>query len=64
MYEIHLKIRNVITGDINYYRHPKQYKSPGKAAKSARRVIDDVAASGSHLDECEYTVTVGKVKHG
>ena len=64
MYEIHVKARNVITGDTSFYRHSKKYNSPGKAARTARRLVDDITLNGSYLDENEYTVTVGKVKHG
>ncbi|MCJ5550468.1 hypothetical protein [Klebsiella quasipneumoniae] len=63
MYEIHVKARNVITGEINFYRHFKKYNSPGKAAKVARRLFDDITLNGIYLDENEYTVSVGKVKH-
>lgn len=64
MYEIHVKARNVITGDTSFYRHSKKYSSPGKALKTARRIADDITFNGRHLDDNEYTVTVGKVKHG
>ena len=64
MYEIHVKARNVITGEINFYRHSKKYNPPGKAFKTARRLVDDITFNGRHLDDNEYTVTVGKVKHG
>ncbi|TLV15169.1 hypothetical protein FE839_14985 [Klebsiella indica] len=64
MYEIHVKARNVITGKINFYRHAKKYNSPGKALKTARRLVDGITFNGCHLDDNEYTVTVGKVKHG
>lgn len=64
MYEIHVKARNVITGEINFYRHSKKYNAPGKAFKAARRLVDHITFNGRHLDDNEYTVTVGKVKHG
>ncbi|MFW0223645.1 hypothetical protein ACN0Z1_21220 [Klebsiella pneumoniae] len=64
MYEIHVKARNVITGEINFYRYSKKYNSPGKAFKTARRLVDDITFNARHLDDNEYTVTVGKMKHG
>lgn len=38
MYEIHIKLRNVVTGEEENYRTTYKYKSKGKAARDAIRL--------------------------
>lgn len=64
MYKLFITCRNVITGEIKKYQSTQEYKSSGKAVKAARKMIDGITCSEKYPDDNEYTVTVGKVKHG
>ncbi|EET2950097.1 hypothetical protein PJ747_003775 [Escherichia coli] len=59
MYEIHIKLRNVVTGEEENYR--TTYKSKGKAARDAIRYTEEIAPKYK-LPEEELTASVVKVK--
>ncbi|EIH0397376.1 hypothetical protein DEN77_004598 [Escherichia coli] len=61
MYEIHIKLRNVITEEEDSYRTISKYKSKGKAAKDIAKFIDMVADK-SMLPVEKITASVVKVK--
>ncbi|MBW5819571.1 hypothetical protein [Yersinia enterocolitica] len=61
MYEIRIKIRNVITGNTKHYRAIRQYSSKGKAIREAIALNDDIASEYQAHDE-EVLVLVAKVK--
>lgn len=64
MYKLFITCRNVITGEKQSYQSSQEYKSSGKAMKAARKMADVITCNGKYADDNEYTVTIGKVKHG
>lgn len=64
MYKLFITSRNVITGEIKNYQSTQKYKSSAKAVKAACKMADVITCNGKYADDNEYTVTVGKVKHG
>lgn len=64
MYKLFITCRNVITGEIKSHQSTQEYKSSAKAMKAARKMADIITCNGKYADDNEYTVTVGKVKHG
>lgn len=64
MYKLFITCHNVITGETINYQSMQEYKSSGKAMKAARKMIDGITCSDKYPDDNEYTITVGKVKHG
>ncbi|EFB2492825.1 hypothetical protein ACEZGM_000615 [Escherichia coli] len=61
MYEIHIKLRNVITGEEENFHTIRKYKSKGKAARDAIRYAEEIAPK-YQLPEEELTASVVKVK--
>lgn len=61
MYEIHIKLRNVVTGEEENYRTTYKYKSKGKAARDAIRYTEEIAPK-YQLPEEELTASAVKVK--
>lgn len=64
MYKLFITRRNVITGEIKKYQDKQEYKSYVKAVKAACTMADFIIGDGKYADDNEYTVSVGKVKHG
>ncbi|HAO9529439.1 hypothetical protein MZD33_11165 [Escherichia coli] len=62
MYEIHIKLRNVVTGKEANYRMPLKYKSRKEAAIDALRCAEEISSKYQGTEE-ELTVSVvGEVK--
>ncbi|EFM3750927.1 hypothetical protein HB163_000123 [Escherichia coli] len=61
MCEIHIKLRNVITGEEENFHTIRKYKSKGKAARDAIRYTEEIAPK-YQLPEEELTASVVKVK--
>lgn len=62
MYKIVFTVRNTLTGEVRNYGNAERYRSGGKAAKEARRMINFVTCNGRYRDDNEYTASVIKVK--
>ncbi|EFE2033252.1 hypothetical protein K1417_RS07505 [Escherichia coli] len=56
MYEIHIKLRNVVTGEEENYRTTYKYKSKGKAARDAIRYAEEISSKYQGAEE-ELTVS-------
>ncbi|EID2682899.1 hypothetical protein K8W42_004509 [Escherichia coli] len=61
MYEIHIKLRNVLTGEEDSYRTISKYKSKGKATRDIAKFIEMVAGE-SILPVEKITASVVKAK--
>ncbi|EFA3722403.1 hypothetical protein [Escherichia coli] len=56
MYEIHIKLRNVITGEETNYRAPLKYKSRKEAAIDVFRYAEEISSKYLGAEE-ELTVS-------
>lgn len=59
MYEIHIKLRNVVTGEEENFHTIRKYKSKGKAARDVIRYTEEIAPK-YQLPEEELTASVVK----
>ncbi|EAP4732667.1 hypothetical protein EGD47_25135 [Salmonella enterica] len=62
MYKVHVTEINTLTGEIRRYEHKQKFKSPRKAVKLTRELMDEIDRLRPVPDEYEYRIDVGKVK--
>ncbi|WP_096978587.1 hypothetical protein [Escherichia coli] len=61
MYEIHIKLRNVVTGEEENYRATHKYKSRKEAAIDVFRYAEEISSKYQGAEE-ELTVSAVEVE--
>ncbi|EAM2776775.1 hypothetical protein FD670_16975 [Salmonella enterica] len=62
MHKVHVTKINTLTGEIRRYEHKQKFKSPRKAVKLTRELMDEIDRLRPVPDEYEYTIEAGKEK--